>query len=94
MSLHACLTRIFSLLSTEPNKYHDRVEKVIHDLTPQQVLNLGQELGLYRSTLKKMPQESVHGDMVHAWWMKMDDVPEVGVRGRLPEACLNRGYGE
>jgi hypothetical protein len=42
------------------------------------VLDLGEELGLYHSTLKRMPQESVHGDMVHAWLMKMDDVPEVG----------------
>jgi hypothetical protein len=54
------------------------VQKVIHDLTPQQVLDLGEELGLYHSTLKRMPQESIHGDMVHAWLMKMDDVPEVG----------------
>ena len=53
------------------------MEKVIRDLTPQQVLDLGQELGLYRSTLKTMPQESIRGDMVHAWLMKMDDVPEV-----------------
>jgi hypothetical protein len=54
------------------------MEKVISDLTPQQVLNLGQELGLSFSTLKRMPQESIHGDMVHAWLMKMDDVPHVG----------------
>ena len=54
------------------------MEKVINELTPQQVLKLGQELGLYRSTLKKMPQEDIHGDMVQAWLTKMDDVLEVG----------------
>jgi hypothetical protein len=54
------------------------VQKIIRDLTPQQVLDLGKELGLYHSTLKLMPQESIHGVMVHAWLMKMDDVPEVG----------------
>jgi hypothetical protein len=66
------------LVFTGPDKYQSHVKKVIRDLTPQQVLDLGQELGLYYSTLKRMPQESVHGDMVHAWLMKMDDVPEVG----------------
>ena len=61
-----------------PGKYQNHVEKVISDLTPQQVFKLGQELGLYRSTLKKMPLQSIHGDMVQTWLTKMDDVPEVG----------------
>ena len=63
---------------TGPGRYQNRVEKVISDLTPQQVFKLGQELGLYRSTLKKMPQEDIHRDMVQAWLTKMDDVPDVG----------------
>ena len=54
------------------------MEKVINELTPQQVLKLGQELGLYRSRLKKMSQEDIHGDMVQAWLTKMDGVPDVG----------------
>ena len=54
------------------------MEKVISDLTPQQVLKLGQELGLYRPRLKKMSQEDIHGDMVQAWLTKIDGVPEVG----------------
>ena len=61
-----------------PGIYQNRVEKVISDLTPQQVFKLGQELGLYRSRLKKMPQEDIHGDMVQAWLTRMDYVPEVG----------------
>jgi hypothetical protein len=78
--------------SADRNKYQIRVEKVIRDLTPQQVLKLGQELGLYFPTLKKMPQESIHGDMVHAWLMKMDGVPEVG--GDPTWRSLARGLAE
>ena len=54
------------------------MEEVISNLTPQQVFKLGQMLGLYYTTLKKMPLETIHEDMVHAWLTKVDDVPEVG----------------
>jgi hypothetical protein len=54
------------------------VEKVVSNLTPRQVLKLGQELGLYYSTLKKIPEESLPEEMVHSWLIKMDDVSQVG----------------
>ena len=68
------------------------MEKVISDLTPQQVLKLGQELGLYCPRLKKMSQEDIHGDMVQAWLTKMDSVPEVG--GDPTWRSLARGSAE
>ena len=49
---------------------------VLEDLTPQQIHNLGLELGLHYPTLKKMPETSIHGDMVHAWLIRSDDVQD------------------
>jgi hypothetical protein len=54
------------------------VKKVINELSPQQVSDLGEELGLYYSTLEKMSQGSKHGDMIQAWLLRKDDVLEVG----------------
>ena len=51
-----------------------QVEDMISDLTPHQVLKLGQKLGLRCSTLEKMSTEYIHGEMAHAWLIKEDDV--------------------
>ena len=81
--------------STE-SKHHLPVKTVLEDLTPQQIHNLGLELGLHYPTLMKMPQTSIHGDMVHAWLIRSDDVQETSGEPSwrsLAKALLSQQFG-
>ena len=77
-------------------KHQHKVQTVLRDLTPQQIKDLGLELGLYSNTLNKMPQTSIHGDMVQAWLIRCDDVLETSGNPSwrsLATALLNQGFG-
>ena len=45
-------------------------------MVPDDVLRLGQELGLGIVRMKGMPPSSIHSDMAYAWLMRYDNVPQ------------------
>ena len=60
----------------EPNKDEIKVMKMIEDMVPDDVIRLGQELGLRYARMKKMSLSSIHNEMAYAWLMCFDYVPQ------------------
>ena len=50
--------------------------KMIEDMVPDDVVRLGQELGLRCARMKAMSPSSIHNDMAYAWLMCYDYVPQ------------------
>ena len=49
---------------------------MIKDMVPDDVMRLGQELGLGIVRMKGMSPSSIHNEMAYAWLMRFDNVPQ------------------
>ena len=66
--------------------------KMIKDMVPDDVMRLGQELGLGIVRIKGMSLSSIHSDMAYAWLMRFDNVPQTS--GRPTWRALARALSE
>ena len=90
--LTLCIPDIIDIVFSEPNKDEIKVVKMIEDMVPDDVMRLGQELGLGIVRMKGMSLSSIHSDMAYAWLMRFDNVPQTS--GRPTWRALARALSE